>query len=681
MDFETAKKRIEELIIEINKHNYNYYVLAKPEISDFDYDMLMEELISFENKYPELRDEDSPTQRVGGQVTKEFAVVRHRYPMLSLSNTYNKEELEEFDNRVRKITGDDFQYVCELKFDGVAISLRYEKGKLRRAVTRGDGYQGDDVTTNIKTIKSLPLKIFTDNNPINEFEARGEIFMPHKSFLYLNEEKQNNNEPPFANPRNAAAGSLKLQESNMVASRNLDCFIYAIIGDELPFDNHYDNLQLAKKWGLKISEFTEKCDNIDQVFNYIDRWEKERKNLGFDTDGVVIKVNSLKQQEQLGYTAKSPRWAIAYKFSAEQGFTQLLDVTYQVGRTGAITPVAKLEPVKISGSTVKRASLYNEDYINELDLHKNDIVIVEKGGEIIPKIVGVDTGKRQENTKRITYVTICPECNTPLVRNEGKAIHYCPNQKGCAPQILGRIEHFISRKAMNIDSLGQGRAEILIKNGLVQNIADLYDLKYEQLFGLEKTIVDELKGTSKKISFKEKTVNKMLNAIEKSKSVPFERVLFAIGVRFVGETVAKTLAKHFGNIDNLMNSNYEKLYEVPEIGEKIAQSIITFFENDENIKIIERLKETGLQFQTDNMEASGNIFEYKTFVVSGVFTKYSRRELKELIEKNGGKVTSSISSKTDYFLTGDNMGPEKKKKAEEFGIRQISETELENLIS
>ncbi len=681
MDLESARKRIRELSGIIDKHNYKYYVLAEPTISDYEYDMLMEELIELENKFSELIDINSPTQRVGGMVTKDFPAVRHKYPMLSLGNTYSKKELQDFDSRIRKAIGDAFEYVCELKYDGVAIGLVYENKNLVRAVTRGDGYQGDDVTTNARTIKSIPLKLFDGAKVPNELEVRGEIFMPHGSFLQLNEARLKNNEAPFANPRNAAAGSLKLRESKIVASRNLDCFIYNILGENLPFDDHYDNLKLAKKWGFKIPEFIKKCDDLDKVFQYISYWEKERKTLDYDTDGIVIKINSIEQQEKLGYTAKSPRWAIAYKFPAQQAYTRLLDVKYQVGRTGAITPVAVLQPVQLSGTTVKRASLYNADKIKELELHLNDTVIVEKGGEIIPKIVGVDIKHRDTNAQPVTYATKCSECNTPLVKGEGEALHYCPNQKDCPPQVLGKIEHFISRKAMNIESLGQGRTEILIKNGLVKNIADLYDLKYEQLYGLEKTIVNELEGTSKKISFREKTVNNILNALEKSKSVPFERVLYALGIRYVGETVAKKIAQHFTSIDNLMNSSFEQLLEVPEVGKKIAYSIILFFQDKDNLNIIDRLKSKGLQFETGEKSKKGGLLNGKVFVISGVFEKYSRQGLKSLIEDNGGKVTGSVSSNTDYLVAGENMGPEKRKKAVELKVPLINESEFEELLS
>ncbi len=684
MDSDKAKSRIKELTNIINRHNYNYYVLADPKISDHEFDNLMEELILLERKYPELSDDNSPTKRVGGQVTKDFPTVKHKYPMLSLGNTYNRKDLTDFDNRIKKAIGNSYEYVCELKFDGVAIGLVYKNAKLVRAVTRGDGTQGDEVTNNVKTIKSIPLNLFQDNfdnNIVDEFEARGEIFMPHKSFIGLNNEKIKNNEQPFANPRNAAAGSLKIQESRIVSSRNLDCYIFSIIGEKLPYDNHYDNLKLAKKWGFKTSEFTKICKNIDEIFEYIDYWEKNRNDLDFDIDGVVIKINSIKQQEQLGYTSKSPRWAISYKFETEQTTTKLLDIKYQVGRTGAITPVAVLQPVKLSGTTVKRASLYNADKIEELNLHKNDTVKVEKGGEIIPKIVGIDQELREKNSDKIIYATHCPECGTELIRKAGESLHYCPNKNNCPPQILGKIEHFISRKAMNIESLGQGRTEILIKNGIIKNIADLYDLSFDKLYGLEKTITNVLDGKTKKISFKEKTVNNILKAVENSKSVPFERVLYALGIRYVGETVAKILAQHFKNIDNLIYCNYDELINVPEIGEKIADSIISFFKDEQNIEIINHLKNKGLQFEIEKelLEKKNNL-NGMTFVVSGVFNNYSRQGIKDVIENNGGKVSSSISSKTNYLIAGNNMGPEKRKKAESLNIPIISERELDNLI-
>ncbi len=680
MNAQQAKERIQQLTAILNEHNYRYYVLAKPTVSDYDYDMLLEELIKLENQFPELIDSNSPSQRVGGQVTKKFPVVRHKYPMLSLGNTYSKEELYDFDQRIRKGIGEQFEYVCELKFDGVAIGITYSNGKILRAVTRGDGVQGDEVTTNIKTIRSLPLSLKKEGLP-NEFEVRGEVFMPHKSFLKLNEEKINNGEEPFANPRNAAAGSLKMQDSAMVAKRGLDCFVYGLFSDQNLFSTHFESLQALKDWGFKVSEFTKKCSNLDEVFLYIETMEQLRPELPFDIDGVVIKVNDYRQQEQLGYTAKSPRWAISYKFKAERVATRLLDVIYQVGRTGAITPVAVLKPVPVAGSTVKRASLYNADRMAELDLHFLDEVFVEKGGDIIPKIVGVNESVRPANAKKVEFATQCPECGTALARLDGEAIHYCPNNEYCPPQIQGKIEHFISRRAMDVETLGQGRIEILIKNGLISNLADLYDLKYEQLLGLEKTITDPITLKTKKISFREKTVENILSALENSKSVAFERVLFALGIRLLGETMARKLARHFGSIDALMQASFDDLTAVPEVGEKMAQSLIDYFQQPEHQEIIQRLKKAGLQFETQKeAEPKEGPLIGANLVVSGVFSRYSRDEIKALIEKHGGKVTGSVSSKTTYLVAGENMGPEKRKKAEELGVKIISENDLETLV-
>ncbi|MBW6478805.1 MAG: NAD-dependent DNA ligase LigA [Bacteroidales bacterium] len=677
-----AQSRIELLSKQLNEHNYRYYVLDNPAISDYEFDQLLKELESLEKQFPDLASEDSPTRRVGGQITKKFNTVRHKYPMLSLGNTYSKEELQDFDSRIRKSINQDFDYVCELKFDGIAIGLTYRNGRLVQAVTRGDGVQGDEVTGNAKTIRSIPLRIYADDLP-EEFEIRAEIIMPHKSFIRLNEEKQENNEPLFANPRNAASGSLKLQDSSLVAKRNLDCYVYGIMGDNLPFQSHFENLEKAKSWGFKVADLTRKCSDIDDVMKFIEKVEKQRSSLPYDIDGIVVKVNEYRQQEQLGFTSKFPRWAISYKYKAEQGVTRLLDVAYQVGRTGAVTPVAILEPVLVAGTTVKRASLYNADKMDELDLHFNDTVHVEKGGEIIPKIVEVNTGLRQRDSKKITFATHCPECNTLLVRNEGEAIQYCPNSESCPPQIQGKIEHFISRRAMNIEGLGEGRIEVLIQNDLIKNMADLYDLKYDQLLGLEKVITDEITGKQKKISFREKTVNNILNAINSSRNVPFERVLYALGIRYLGETGAKKLARHFGSIDKISNSTFEELMAVPEIGERIAGSIMDYFKDEQNNKIVNRLIETGLIFKTETVstEEPGNQpLEGKSFVVSGVFDGYSRNQIKELIEQKGGKNISSLSSKTDFLLAGDKMGPEKKKKAEELNIPIITEEDFNKMI-
>ena len=682
MDRDQAQSRIEILTKQLNEHNYRYYVLDNPTISDYKFDQLLKELQSLEKQFPDLASKDSPTQRVGGQITKKFNTVKHKYPMLSLGNTYSKEELQDFDNRTRKSIKEDFDYVCELKFDGVAIGLTYKNGRLVQAVTRGDGTQGDEVTGNVKTIRSIPLRIYTDELP-EEFEVRAEIILPHKSFIRLNKEKQSKKEPLFANPRNAASGSLKLQDSSLVAKRNLDCYVYGIIGDNLPFQSHFENLEKAKKWGFKVADLTQKCSDIDEVMKFIEKVEKERSSLPYDIDGIVIKVNNFSQQEQLGFTSKFPRWAISYKYKAEQGVTRLLKVVYQVGRTGAVTPVAILEPVLVAGTTVKRASLYNADKMDELDLHFNDTVHIEKGGEIIPKIIEVKTELREKDAKKIPYATHCPECKTELIRNEGEALHYCPNSESCPPQIQGKIEHFISRRAMNIEGLGEGRVEVLIKNNLIKNIADLYDLKYEQLLGLEKIITDEVTGKQKKISFREKTVDNILNAINSSRNIPFERVLYALGIRYLGETGAKKLARHFRSIDKIRNSVFEELIAVPEIGERIASSILDYFNDEQNNIIVNRLIEAGLNFKTETTtpaEQGSQPLDGKSFVVSGVFENYSRNQIKELIEQNGGKNVSSLSSKTDFLLAGEKMGPEKKKKAEELKIPIISEDDFKKMI-
>ena len=679
-DKKKAKERIEELRRLINDHNYRYYVLARPGISDYDYDMLLEELISLESKFPEFTDRNSPSQRVGGQITKKFPAVRHRYPMYSLANTYSKEEVLEFDRRIRKDTENSFEYVCELKYDGVAISLTYENGELTRAVTRGDGLQGDEITNNIKTIPSIPLKLM--NEPPAEIEVRGEIYMPHGSFMKLNEEKEKNGEAPFANPRNAAAGSLKLQDSSVVAKRRLECFIYGLAGDNLPSGNHWDSIQALIRWGFRVSGDVRKCTGIDEVFPFIEEYEKKRGGLPFDIDGVVVKVNAYSQQEKLGYTSKFPRWAIAYKYKAERANTRLLDVSFQVGRTGAVTPVAVLEPVLLAGSTVKRASLYNADKIEELGLYYNDMVFVEKGGDIIPKIVGVDTEKRDHSARKVVFTKSCPECGTELVREAGGSVHYCPDSMNCPMQIRGRVEHFISRRAMNIESLGQGKTELLITKGVINNIADLYRLGYKDLIGLEKEFSDTQTGKKRKISFREKTVKNILEAIEGSKKVPFERVLYSLGIRHLGETMAKKLAQHFGDIDSIRQAGLDDLVAVNEVGEKMAYSIITYFKTPGNAEIIKRLREAGLNFRiSDKDTAVGSALKGKSIVVSGVFEKYSRDGIKELIEKHGGVVKGSISSKTDYLVAGEKMGPEKRKKAKDLNVPVISEKQLENMLT
>ncbi|MGZ3863909.1 MAG: NAD-dependent DNA ligase LigA [Bacteroidia bacterium] len=674
MTEQQAKHKIEELSKEIEKHNYNYYVLDKHVISDYDFDMLLEELIRLEKQFPQFLSPDSPSQRVGGQITKEFETVQHKYPMLSLSNSYSKDELGDFDERVKKglgITGNDLfgggiEYVCELKFDGLSISLTYEHGKLVKAVTRGDGVQGDDVTTNARTIRSVPLKLKGDYADF--FEIRGEIFLPRKMFDEINKEREEIGETPLANPRNAASGTMKMQDSGIVAKRKLDCYVYYMMGDNLPATSHYENLEKAKSWGFKISPYTKLCGGLDEVFAFIDHWDKERHKLGFDIDGIVIKVNDYRQQQQLGFTAKSPRWAIAYKFKAEQVSTILEEITYQVGRTGSITPVANLKPVLLAGTTVKRASLHNADIIEKLDVRIGDHVYVEKGGEIIPKIVGVDLSKRKKDSVPVKYITNCPECGAELVREEGEANHFCPNENNCPPQIKGKIEHFVSRKAMDIDSLGGETIEQLYNEGLIKNIADLYELKKEQLLPLERMA--------------EKSANNLLEGIEASKKVSFERVLYAIGIRHVGETTAKKITRKVKSMDALMNATEEDLLQVGEVGEVIARSIVHFFSDKENAHIIHRLKKYGLQFELSEEQMQGTTDKLggQTFVISGVFHKHSRDEMKDLIERNGGKNTGSISGKTNFLLAGDNMGPEKLKKAEKLGVKIISEDDFLEMI-
>ncbi len=686
MDIQYARKRHEELSREINRHNHQYYVLDSPSISDRDFDRLMEELIHLESQFPELGGADSPSQRVGGSVTRKFPVVRHRHPMLSLGNTYSKKEVEDFDTRVSKNLSQPHAYVCELKFDGMAIALTYENGVLTRAVTRGDGLQGDEVTANVRTIRSLPLRIHHPDLP-DYLEVRGEILMSRKQFMEINRHKEAAGEALFANPRNAAAGSIKLQDSALVAQRRLDCFVYGLLADPAPFHTHHDGLQKLKDWGFKVSEHIRLCPTLEEVYVYIQDMEGVRGSLPYDTDGVVIKVNELGQQQQLGYTSKFPRWAIAYKFSAERASTTLRDIVYQVGRTGAVTPVAVLDPVSISGSTVRRASLYNADRIQELDLHQNDLVFVEKGGEVIPKIVGTDPSVRKPGATPFRFVSHCPECNTPLVRKQGEAVHYCPENRHCPPQILGRIEHFTARRAMNIQSLGQGRLEVLIHHGLLRDVADLYELGPEQITGLEKTIINPLTGERRNLAFREKTVSNMLQGIGQSRQVPFERVLYALGIRHLGESMAKKLARHFGDVDSLMAAGHEELTGIHEVGDKLAQSLVSYFSQAEHRILIRRLRQAGLQMAVDGQDpetgrqASGQgTLENKSLVVSGVFSQFSRQEIKDLIESQGGRIVSSVSSKTDFLVAGENMGPEKRKKAEALGIPIISEDELSDMI-
>jgi DNA ligase (NAD+) len=657
--------RIAELRHFIEEANYKYYVLSQPEIDDRVYDSALKDLQKLEAENLEFFDANSPTQRVGSDINQEFKQVAHTFPMLSLDNTYNKEDLAEFEKRNKRILNEDFEYICELKYDGASISLHYENGKLLRAVTRGDGEKGDDVTANVKTIKSIPLKLKGKSYP-DIFEIRGEIFIPHKGFAKMNEERREEQLPEFANPRNAASGTLKMQNSSMVAKRPLDCFLYYLIGNQLSFGTHFDNMQQAREWGFKIPEVIEKCKTIDEVLKFIDYWDKERKNLLFDIDGVVVKINSLRQQEILGMTAKSPRWATSYKFKAEQALTLLKSISYQVGRTGAITPVANLTPVQLAGTTVKRASLHNADQISLLDIRVGDYVFIEKGGEIIPKVVGVDKSKRPTSSKPTEYITHCPECNTPLVRSEGEAKHFCPNENECPPQIKGKLEHFVSRKAMDI-GLAEATIDQLFNEGLLHTIADFYNLRKEDLLKLER--------------FAAKSVENLIQSIEKSKTVPFERVLFALGIRFVGETVAKKLARSLGSIDKIIASNFEELTTVEEIGEKIASSIIEHFSIQKNIDIVNGLKSAGVQLAIKEAKApESNLLEGKSLIISGTFSKFSRDQIKELIEKHGGKNVSSISTKTDYLVAGENIGPSKLEKVKELNIPTLSEDEFLKMI-
>lgn len=653
------KHQIDTLREELNKHNYDYYVLSAPTISDFEFDKKLKELTDLETQYPEYFDPNSPSQRVGSDINKSFKQVPHKYPMLSLGNTYTEVEITDFYNRVKKGLNDDFEIVCELKYDGTSISLTYINGQLTQAVTRGDGVQGDDVTANVRTIRSIPLRLHGAGYPA-EFEIRGEILMPWSVFDQINKERAEQEEALFANPRNAGSGTLKQQDPKIVASRKLDSFLYYLLGEDLPTDGHYENLMKAKEWGFKISDATKKCKTLDEIFAYIHYWDKERKNLPVATDGIVLKVNSLTQQKNLGFTSKFPRWAIAFKFQAEQAVTTLESVSYQVGRTGAITPVANLRPVKLSGTTVKRASLYNEDYINSLDLHLNDQVYVEKGGEIIPKITGIDVAQRNIFDTKVEFIKDCPECGTPLVKDEGEAIYYCPNDVSCPPQIKGRIEHFLTRKAMNIAG-GTETVEHLYNAGYIRNIADLYTLKWQDVSRLER--------------WAEKSAKNLIDSIHASVSVPYERVLFALGIRYVGETVAKKLALAFPDIDLLEAATIEDLTQVDEIGDRIAQSIVKYFSNPNNLEVINKLRTFGLQFELSESIIAQRTEKLKglSIVISGTFEKYSRDEYKSMIEQNGGKNSGSISSKTNYVLAGDNMGPAKLEKAKSLGIPIINE--------
>ena len=659
----TPQERILQLRAELHGHNHNYYVLNSPTISDYDFDMLLNELQQLEAEHPEMHDPTSPTMRVGSDITKEFRQVAHKYPMLSLGNTYSKAEVAEFFDRVKRSLNEEFEICCELKFDGTSISLTYIDGKLERAVTRGDGEKGDDVTANVRTIRTVPLVLSGSGYPA-EFEIRGEVLMPWSVFDRLNEERARNEEPLFANPRNAASGTLKLQDSTIVAKRSLDAYLYFMLGEQLPAEGHYENLKAAEQWGFKISDTTCKCSTIEEVFAFIDRMDSERKNLPFATDGIVLKVNSLRQQKNLGYTAKSPRWAIAYKFQAERAVTRLNEVTYQVGRTGVVTPVANLDPVQLSGTVVKRASLHNADIIEKLDLHIGDMVYVEKGGEIIPKITGVDTGARFMLGEKVLFISKCPECGTPLVRVDGEAAHYCPNDTACPPQIKGKIEHFISREAMNIDSMGPETVELLFNYGLIKDIADIYALNPEDLMFLPRM------GA--------KSAENIVAAIDASRQVPFERFLFALGIRFVGATVAKRLARAFVSMDALMAASLDELMAVDEIGERIAASVREFFSKESNVELVSRLRSAGLKFVAEEEEVLDRteILKGKSIVISGVFTHHSRDEYKAMIEKNGGKNAGSVSKSTSFILAGENMGPSKLEKAEKLGVPLVNEDEF-----
>lgn len=699
-------ERIDQLTDLLNHYNDRYYQDSVSEITDFEFDQLLVELTELERQYPDLKRDDSPTARVGGTITKNFETVLHRYPMLSLGNTYSEQDLRDFDERVRKgLNGAEYEYVCELKFDGISLSMTYDNGVLKRAVTRGDGTRGDDITANVKTIKSLPLKIKSPRGVpspapnggtisippsgaggLELFEVRGEGFMPISSFEKLNKELEEAEEPTYANPRNAASGAFKLQDSAESARRGLDCYIYYFLSDEPVFETHSDSLLALKSWGFNVSPSWKKCADIEEVLTYIHEWETKRHGLPLATDGIVIKVNSIVQQQELGFTAKSPRWAIAFKYKAENKPGVLRSVSYQVGRTGALTPVAHLDNInedgkglQLSGTRVKRASLHNANEIERLDLRINDVVFVEKGGEIIPKITGVDVEKRNSRlTFAITYPTHCPECATELIRKEGEANHYCPNERGCPPQLRGKMEHFIHRKAMNIDSLGEGKIELLFDKGLIQNPADLYDLTYEKLFGLEKVITDEETGKTKKIGFKEKTVENILKGIEQSKNAPFKQVLFGIGIRFVGATVAEKLAAYFKNIDALMAADFEALRNVPEIGEKIAQSLVEYFSDADNRAYIERLRAAGVKMETDDAPVvmESNSLEGKTFLYTGTFASMSREELENKIESNGGKLVSGVSAKLNFLIVGEKAGASKLDKANKLNVKMISEEEF-----
>lgn len=669
MTKDQARAKIEKLSAKLQQHNYLYYIKDAPEISDYEFDQMLKELQKLEEEYPEFKLPTSPTQRVGGGITKEFPTVKHKFPMMSLANTYSKEELEDFLKRIAKSISDPVEFVCELKYDGAAIGMIYKNGELHKAITRGDGAKGDDITNNVRTIRSVPLVLRGNDYP-EEFEIRGEIFMLLEGFNKLNHSRIEEGLEPFANPRNTASGTLKMQDSSIVAERPLDCYLYAVLMDEPIFESHYESVLKAGEWGFKTpppeKNFIATAKDIDEIFRFINYWEEHRHDLPFEVDGIVVKVNSYAQQEKLGSTAKSPRWAISYKYKAEQASTKLNSITYQVGRTGAITPVANLEPVLLAGTTVKRASLHNADQIEKLDLRVGDFVFVEKGGEIIPKVVAVDFEKRPPDLRPVEYINNCPECGTKLIRNEGEAQHYCPNDDGCPPQIKGRIQHFISRKAMDIEGMGGETVELFVNAGLIKNYADLYELKKEDLLPLERLA--------------DKSAQNIIDGIAASKEIPFERVLFALGIRYVGETVAKKLARHFGNIDALVNASFEELVDVNEIGERIALSVREFFEDPVKVELVKRLKEKGLQFEVVQQEGASTALEGLTIVISGNFERYSRKEIKDLIEKHGGKNTGSVSGNTDLIVAGEGMGPAKRKKAEDLGVKIIDENEFAKMI-
>jgi len=664
-----VKDKIDALVKELQQHNYNYYVLAMPSISDYDFDQKLKELETLEKEHPEFLRTDSPTQKVGGEITKTFKTVKHKWPMMSLGNTYNEQDLIDFDQRIKKALGDNFEYVCELKFDGLSMSLTYENGKLQKAVTRGDGTKGDDVTSNIKTIRSIPIEVQGQGLP-ETFDIRGEVFMHKAAFEKLNLERVENGEAAFANPRNFASGTVKMQDSAEVARRPLDCFLYFLYADKKPFKTHWESLQAVKSWGFKISEESKLCRNIDEVLAFITYWENQRFKLSYDIDGIVLKVNNYAQQEELGFTAKSPRWAISYKYKAQEVETILQKVTYQVGRTGAVTPVANLKPVLLAGTTVKRATLHNANEMERLDLHDGDTVLVEKGGEIIPKVIRVNLDKRIIGAAKVNYISHCPVCETELIRKEGEAVFYCPNDEGCAPQIIGKMQHFISRKAMNIDGIGAETIEALYARGFTRHVSDIYHLNQHEA---------ELKQMER---FGEKSISNMLDGIERSKQMPFEKVLFGLGIRYIGETVARKLARHFKNIEALKSASFEELIAADEIGERIAQSIIEYFSNPKHLEEIRKLQQAGLQFEIIEVEVvlASSKFEGKTFIISGVFENYSRDELKDIIESNGGKMLSSISAKLNYLVAGDNMGPSKLEKANKLNIPIISDEELLSML-